>query len=52
MTAQEALQVSPDCVARTQVDGGMISIARSPDGYQLSFLPRTSEGVWNLAGTM
>jgi uncharacterized membrane protein len=52
MTAQEAIQASQDYIARAQVDGGMVSIARSPDGYQLSFLPRTSEGVWNLAGTI
>jgi uncharacterized membrane protein len=52
MTAQEAIEESPDNVARAKADGGLISIARSPDGYQLSFLPRTSEGIWNLAGTI
>jgi uncharacterized membrane protein len=52
MTAQEGLQASQGSVTRAHVDGGMISIARSPDGYQLSFLPRTTEGIWNLAGTI
>jgi uncharacterized membrane protein len=52
MTAQEALQASQGSVTRAHVDGGMIAIARSPDGYQLSFLPKTEEGVWNLAGTI
>jgi uncharacterized membrane protein len=52
MTAQEALQASSDSIARAHVDGGLVSIARSPDGYQLSFFPKTAEGLWNLAGTI
>lgn len=52
MTAQEALDASQDAIARAPVDGGLVAIARSPDGYQLSFFPKTAEGVWNLAGTI
>lgn len=52
MTAQNAMQAAQDFVIRSHVEGGLVSIARTADGYQLSFVPGMSDGSWNLAGTL
>lgn len=52
MTAQNAMQAAQDFVIRSHVEGGLVSIARTTDGYQLSFVPQMNDGSWNLAGTL
>lgn len=51
MTPQEAIDHSNARVARLIVDDGAVAIARSASGYFVTFIPRTEEGIWNLAAT-
>jgi len=51
MTPQEAIDHSHARVARLLVDGGAVAIARGASGYSVTFIPRTAEGIWNLAAT-
>ena len=51
MTPNDALEQSEAQVARLIVEDGAVAIARSVAGFQVSFIPRTAEGVWNLAAT-
>ena len=52
MTAQHAMEAAQEFVIRSHVEGGLVSIAKTADGYQLSFVPQMADGSWNLAGTM
>ncbi|MBC7928193.1 MAG: hypothetical protein H7039_21315 [Bryobacteraceae bacterium] len=51
MNVQDAVRQSADGVARLILDDGLVSIARSPAGFHVSFIPRTAEGFWNLGAT-
>src|SRR5687767_5076602 len=52
MTASEAMEQSRTGVVRARTESGLVAISRSPDGFQLSFIPRTEEDGWNLAGAV
>lgn len=51
MTAEEAFERSSAGVIRNRHDAGLLSIARSPEGYHLSEIPRSQNNVWDLAHT-
>jgi len=51
MTPKEAIDHSHARVARLIVDDGAVAIAQSASGYFVTFIPRTEEGIWNLAAT-
>ena len=52
MTAQDAMQSAQEFVIRSRVEGGLVSIAKTADAYQLSFVPEMADRTWNLAGTI
>lgn len=52
MTASDAMSQSASGAIRAMVEGGLVAISQSPDGFQLSFVPRTDKSEWNVPGSV
>lgn len=51
MNAEEAFERSQAGVIRNRYETGLLSIARSPEGYHLSEIPQSDSKTWDLAHT-